>query len=361
MDPIVWLKFSTIYSGSIYLRSAGSLFHRPLLRLRPPLALVIAAFCSAIFCSCTAVNLPESEADSLNISIFDDVHCLDLAAQPQPSWSKLSVAAPPRNGHSITALGSAGALLFGGSDDNGPNNSIYLFDRSGPGGHWRWQCLDSDIESAKPQARELHAAVWLPASGELIISGGRGAEEMLHDCWAFSLADRRWRLLGQCPQRCSHSLAVLPAVSSSSLLPISSSVSLISFGGSDGLAFFNELAIYNSSGVRPDQSLSGWCEQCNGPPGWKLLAGHSSGQDVENNDKRSSQQSESELPAPRFAHALVSLSSDSVSSSPAPSVRLLLFGGLNAEQDFNDIWILNIKSIDQSNGETREQKTVDKQ
>jgi hypothetical protein len=299
-----------------------------------------------------SISLPDSQPEDdslpLGITIYKDFYMFDVQ---NAKWIKINETIQ-RNGHTLTAIDASSAVLFGGSDDCGPCNSLYLLEVSSSNPSLVTISLIEPKQQNEeiPSARELHSAIWSKTSGELIISGGRGTDEVLHDCWAFHVEKRIWRLISQTPQRCSHSLiAAAPCEINSNIL----SMDLFSFGGSDGLAFFNECSVFSSAGVQLTQSPKQYCTACNGPPGWKLLAGKSSGQTIEEKQTESENKIEEKkhsFPDPRFAQCLIPMTEDIDLSSHQGNfhTRAILFGGINQENDFNDIWILSLKQINQS-------------
>jgi len=244
------------------------------------------------------------------------------------AWSRLPDHgdAPQRNGHSAVvcapstaAGGEACMLVFGGSNAEGPQSSLWRYGLSGANAA-RWTQVQTRGEA--PEARELHAACIVQMDGGeqlMLVSGGRGVGGLLNTFHALRIpADGgrwEWNLVGQCPPRAAHSMLPLNTSSGAPVLTAftppapaapataaatadadiaassvaaataaaspasppafpSGSIPLLLFGGSDGSMFYNDVLSFalhpsalNSMARAPPPA----CPNCQGPPGWSML------------------------------------------------------------------------------------------
>lgn len=259
--------------------------------------------------------------------------CVRLPAETW-RWTKLpdSGDAPQRNGHTAillddappssaavapAAASSAQMIVFGGSDKDGPSSAVWCYHLA----THSWTPIATSGHS--PEPRELHAACIVEVSHTrwMVITGGRGIASLLNTCHALRLpsatqtdgganvADWEWRLVGQSPSRCAHSMCalraapagapVLPILETQSPTPIPAapvdaasaavaaaatigttaaastptSASLLLFGGTDGVMFYNDVLSFSftPSALSASSAPPPACAACQGPPGWTIL------------------------------------------------------------------------------------------
>ena len=317
------------------------------------------------------IRLPASQHATPTVTFYSDVWQLDLSAF---EWHKCEVKAanpPRRNGHTAWVRGDS-MWLVGGSDEDGPSNSVWRLDAT----DWQWQEVKADSgECGVWDGRELHGMA-VEAGGERVwLCGGRSENGVLNTRHALQIDDLTalWSLSGWAPARCAHSLMVLrangwdsvrqpaaavdeeakehltTALDSLSIAP-QTPPSLLMFGGTDGLTFYNDVTLLSPS---TSAATTTTCPTCNGPLGCHRLGGgakadnqpqpthndtpQSSGTKQNNKHKKRSKSDVTGWPAHRFAHSLT-------------AVRLcdgragyVLFGGMDEERDMNDAHVLTIE------------------
>jgi hypothetical protein len=125
--------------------------------------------------------------------IMGDAWILDLL--PSPRWSRVDAIGPapaPRFAHGATfdRLGNA-LIVFGGTTATGKSNECWALRLDDPA-HWEPVV---PIGPAPPP-REHTVALYDPARHRVIVLGGVGSYEALHDVWTLQLGDMpRWELL----------------------------------------------------------------------------------------------------------------------------------------------------------------------
>jgi hypothetical protein len=110
----------------------------------------------------------------------DDLWSLDIAAS---DWQELKPAGSKpaaRMNPSLVSDEAGRALLFGGNTGDGPTADVWAFDPAAGG--WTQLAASADL----PPARDSHAAVWNPATRQMIVFGGSGDNGALNDLWAFT-------------------------------------------------------------------------------------------------------------------------------------------------------------------------------
>ena len=113
-------------------------------------------------------------------------------------WSEVEPAGPApsaRSGHTWTVdPSSAVAYLFGGAGVAADGTAalvvddLWAYDLTADA----WQALQPT--DATPEARRDHAAAWIDGLG-LVVAGGRGADGVLDDLWAYDPNANDWRML----------------------------------------------------------------------------------------------------------------------------------------------------------------------
>lgn len=104
---------------------------------------------------------------------------------PQAGWGPILSNSPlsPRQQHTAVSTGKA-ALIWGGFDGAKRLGDGAKYDGT------TWSALSPE---AALDARNLHAAVWIPATGEMIIWGGQGAGGLLNSGARFVDASNTWK------------------------------------------------------------------------------------------------------------------------------------------------------------------------
>lgn len=218
-----------------------------------------------------------------------DVHMLDLTASPKPVWAVVETcgAEPPvRNSHSAVVIGGE-MVVFGGANGEGPLGDALCLDLSSRA--WRTAPVAG---GEVPGPREMHAACATGgASPSMFVVGGRqGDGTICSDLWQLQAPvvdeDWSWRRLAD------HDEAICACA-----LEALGDGRLLLFGGWDGgISISRTSSIYNSS----DNT---WCTELGVEP----------------------------APPSRFAHA---------SALAADGRSVYIFGGINVEQDLDDLLLL---------------------
>lgn len=249
--------------------------------------------------------------------VFNDLYVLHTQTQ---QWTQVQVEGDvpaPRNSHAAILLpasqqqqeheGSSTMLIYGGSSpQQGTLNDVVLLqiptDSKVPH-QWQRQAVSSGL-APEPAPRELHCAAQIPGTGARTICfvGGRTQDgELCSDLLLLSIDSWTWRAQ-HAPgdwRRCSHVAGVIDKA-------------LVSMGGWDG------------ERIRDD---------C-----WRFRAGRWALASVEtdNSKKRGAEDPEShaelEQTLERFGHCACQVD--------GPVSGLLVFGGMNATQDLNDLVLL---------------------
>ena len=329
------------------------------------------------------IRLPATQHANPTVTFYSDVWQLDLASF---DWHKRDpttapTPAPRRNGHTAW-LRDGSMWVVGGSDENGPAGTVWRLDV----GEWQWyEVKVSEGECGAWDGRELHGMA-VEGGGERVwLCGGRSENGVLTTRHALELTSSGavWSQMASSPARCAHSLVTLQtsgpiaapkpaaandeeakqqltAVVDALSLQHSTPPSLLLFGGTDGLTFYNDLTLLTAATLPAAAAATTACPTCNGPLGCHRLGGgakadnQNRGNDTEEVDgggksgKRGKKRGKDGLngwPAHRFAHSLT-------------AVRLrdgragyVLFGGMDEERDMNDAHVLTVELL-------RDQPTV---
>jgi hypothetical protein len=290
--------------------------------------------------------------------IFNDLWSLQIFSSPnhdgyECTWTLLhdgqvssaskaqSRAGPKRNAHSAHLL-SDKMFIVCGSDENGPSNDVYALDLSS----MLWNNLTSAYPSKHsfvPAPREMHTSATL--NGKIIVCGGRGLESMLDDLLEFDITTCRWNLVGLTPDRCASAACIvfLQKGSDSSSQKVAK---LALIGGADASGINADTMLYDISHRNTPRNYLdtknniniqfGRCQDCHGLSGWsKLVEDQAAKRTVSDNTSSSNIISNDvdEIPFPaRMAHAVAMFDDD----------RIILFGGINENEDLNDTYILDL-------------------
>ncbi|OQS07458.1 hypothetical protein THRCLA_00531 [Thraustotheca clavata] len=139
-------------------------------------------------------------------AVYNDVHIFNTDTV---AWSQLvpcNKPPPPRNAHVAIAI-PKGMVVFGGSSPSeGPMNDVFLLKLQEEQVEW----IPITCNGSPVVKRELHAAVLLPNSNSIYISGGRLQDGQLAkeyavldtDTWNWQIHNSQWR-------RCGHVAGVL--------------------------------------------------------------------------------------------------------------------------------------------------------
>ena len=328
------------------------------------------------------IRLPTSEHAAPTVTFYSDVWQLDLATL---AWRRCEVAgsAPSRNGHTAWMRGGS-MWTIGGSDESGPASSVWRLDLS----EWRWH--EVEVAASKDSGadggwdgRELHGMAVEEGGERVWLCGGRSENGVLTTRHALDLSDptARWSHSCAAPARCAHSLLTLqsnqpgaepqPAAAkaeeeakqqiSSGLHSLSLNSgqlpSLLLFGGTDGLTFYNDLTVLLPPPRTARAADSTACATCNGPLGCHRLGGGAkadnakqggaasqadeaagSGQTGKGGGKKRDKRTANDWPAHRFAHSLTAV------RTRDGRAGYLLFGGMDEERDMNDAHVLTIET-----------------
>ena len=238
------------------------------------------------------VTLPSSSSSfssQPSVSFLSDVWSLDTRDW---RWQRMQTTGRTlaRNGHCSVVWRDA-MYVIGGSDEDGPSAALLRLDLSS----WAWSELKTSGDEV--EGRELHAVALEEEAGRLWLVGGRSECGVLNSVYTLQLSSGEWRQVGKAPPRCAHSLLLMPQQRTASAeekeqlsasltsLPLTASASaaprlpaLLMLGGTDGLAFFNDVTIFLPPASSPQpSSLSPalLCPDCNGPAYWHRLGGGS--------------------------------------------------------------------------------------
>ncbi|TMW58232.1 hypothetical protein Poli38472_011820 [Pythium oligandrum] len=249
--------------------------------------------------------------DPTECIVYDDVHIFSTRTR---QWRQPDVEGwmpQPRNAHAAIRLpdqdGQHRILIYGGSSpSHGAFDDLYVLemsieDRAAP---LRWDRIeDKQSEGAQdeiPEARELHIATFL-TDKQVCFSGGRNRDgSICTDMALLDIESWRWQLVPICEwNRCSHAAGLVDGT-------------LVSFGGWNGGAITDDTWEY------ADNEESWLSAQITSP----------------SKDEKDPERDETQIPE-RFGHCGCTIQPNK--DSPT---GLLVFGGMNGEQDLNDlVWI----------------------
>jgi N-acetylneuraminic acid mutarotase len=182
--------------------------------------------------------MPALLADALSLLDRGRESLSKLAAAAKPNdpsspvrqLPRAGTVPPPRESHSITAIG-AKLYVFGGFDGARVLNDLYVFDTHA--GLWS-QLVHTGIS---PAARAGHSATALGTPAHLVVFGGANSSRRFADVQLFDTADSHWQkpaVRGRPPAPRYYHCACLARGS------------LLIFGGSDGSACLADLHALNT-------------------------------------------------------------------------------------------------------------------
>lgn len=219
-------------------------------------------------------------------------------------------------------------LIYGGSSpDDGAFNDAFVLqipvagNEPGVKEHLKWEKLEC-CTGEKPEGRELHCATLLPgltSSSPLIcFSGGRNLDgNICTDMAVLNFKSWEWQLVPICEwNRCSHAAGLVNGA-------------LVSFGGFDGGAIRNDCWEYYDD-------AESWMRANTG-------GGNNDAGDTDGHEKTDCPET---LPAPsvleRFGHAgcAITINSRPADKEKTAKQALLVFGGMNASSDLNDLVLI---------------------
>jgi Galactose oxidase, central domain len=119
---------------------------------------------------------------SNNSPYLGDLWAYDTADR---SWSEIETNNPPaRNLYSLVRNPVTGNLiLFGGASKDGLRGDIWIFDVEEDS--WSAEVIDPNISELIPP-RDSHDAVWLEDAAVMLMFGGRDDSGMLNDLWIYA-------------------------------------------------------------------------------------------------------------------------------------------------------------------------------
>jgi len=289
----------------------------------------------------------DSTTGEMELRILHDCFLLDIDSL---TWRGCQISNPlPRNGHAAFLVDTT-MYIVGGSDENGAHNDVYSMnlDHLLDTGKGEW--LRVNASGPFPQPRELHSGVAIAtASKEAQVSffvlAGRSGPHIFNDSFIFDSGSSSWSSFGRCPARAGHSVVNFDSW-------------LLLFGGVDEVGFQNDLLVRDVPAVlsqsrRATQkakrkhmkgaTINKWTSvslQHSAPSSSSFSSSSSSCSSSSTSSTSASLSSSSRLPDPRFGHSLTAIPT---SDTSRPS-SFVLFGGMNAETDMNDVWLLTLFS-----------------
>ena len=324
------------------------------------------------------IRLPVSQHANPTVTFYSDVWQLDLTSFEWRNCPLKGSTLPTRNGHTAWMRGGS-MWMVGGSDESGPTGSVWRLDVS----EWQWYEVDvKHGECGEWDGRELHGMA-VEESGERVwLCGGRSENGVLNTRHALQLTDTgaAWSSTNSAPARCAHSLLTLhpnhttptatqraadsegeakqqlsAAVDSLSLTR-QTVPSLLLFGGTDGLTFYNDITVLSPPTLSAATAAT-VCPTCNGPIGCQRLGGGAKAdnkppttpaatdheQTIDTNGSKKGKKGKKRTkgsviswPAHRFAHSLTAV------QLRDGRAGYMLFGGMDEECDMNDAHLLTI-------------------
>lgn len=305
-------------------------------------------------------------------AVYNDLYCLDLETLEWKYIGEAGEEVIARNSHSLgVVIGSDEnnyLVIYGGaSPSEGPLADTYYANLSDlkTGMFVKWIRMDTSTDSS-PGPREMHSTCC--HNGRMYIAGGRSETEVLSDVWCLgpipaspdsstscadaTLSDGLIQPSTACPlswikvsslsldaPRCAHGAAIvtLPSISATTSDIVSNTttetnvVAMCLLGGFTGAGVSADLIIADMSSVVASSTSSLSSDSSTTSPcRWRTA-----------NVKGS-------VP-PRFGLAMCVApdwmtpgTSSPVSDSTVSKPGIVVFGGVNAERDLNDFWILNV-------------------
>ena len=204
------------------------------------------------------------------------------------AWTEVTAAGTTpsaRGGHAMVYEPATGkVLLFGGKDDSGVLNDTWTFDVATT----TWTRLEP--ANGSPTARYGHAMTVEDATGKVLVFGGWDSKKYFDSTWVYDPAANSWTSLD--------TQGLLPSASGRAIASLydAATGSVTMFGGTSGSSFLRDVIYF-------DPATSTWTTAETGSP-W---------------------------PTARNGHSW---------STTRPSNVLILFGGWNGKTYFNDLWSL---------------------
>ena len=109
-----------------------------------------------------------------------DLWSLDVSGKDWNEVSPKGVKPSPRSNPSLAGDDKGRMILFGGLTKDGPSAEVWSLDVTS--GEWASVTPSGDA----PTARSSHDAVWSPATGTVIVFGGKGSGGALNDMWVLT-------------------------------------------------------------------------------------------------------------------------------------------------------------------------------
>jgi hypothetical protein len=256
--------------------------------------------------------------DAAESEIYNDVYVFDTRAS---SWTKAPVegeAPTPRNAHAAVALPKRSdsdetrrMLMYGGSSpESGAFSDLFVLHvptKEDTAQTLRWEKLSPTGEI--PEARELHCAL-LQSESNVCFAGGRNLDgKVCTDMALLDVSSWTWQLVPICEwNRCSIAAGVVEG-------------ELISFGGWDG------------GRIRGDA-----CRYADDEESW-LPVPIADARD----DKQPVGPALPDIPE-RFGHCGTTVTMPAEGAGKTRQQGLLVFGGMNAEGDLNDLVLISRRS-----------------
>lgn len=284
-------------------------------------------------------------------AVYNDLYCLDLETLEWKYVGEAGEEVIARNSHSLgVVLGADGhtyLVIYGGaSPSEGPLGDTYYANLSDlrSGMFVNWIRMEVPVE-VSPGQREMHSTCCY--HGRMYIAGGRNETEVLSDIWCLgsSTASSAEGEGSTCPllwtklegfsldtPRCAHGGAIIPFPSDIAGEP--DIVAMCLFGGFTGAGVSADLIMADITPVTSSTTSVSSTTRSICP--WKTV-----------NVK-------GEMPprfglamcvAPNWVNANTTTSSTGVAAVADSSVTrpgLVIFGGVNAERDLNDFWLLQV-------------------
>jgi N-acetylneuraminic acid mutarotase len=255
------------------------------------------------------------------------------------AWKNLNPSGQVPSGRAAMAMvydpASGKVVMFGGIEKNALLGDTWIYD---PGTN-AW--TEVTTTGAGPSARGGHAMVYEPATGKVLLFGGKDDSGVLNDTWTFDVATTTWTRLepanGSPTARYGHAMTVEDATGK-----------VLVFGGWDSKKYFDSTWVYDpvanswtsldTQGLLPAKR-AGHCLVYDPATGGVIMFGGTSGssflRDVIYFDPTTSTWTTAETGSPwpvaRNGHSMVYDSASNV---------LILFGGWDGKTYFNDLWSL---------------------
>ncbi len=109
-----------------------------------------------------------------------DLWSLDVNDKDWNEVSPRGIKPSPRSNPALAGDDKGRMILFGGLTKDGPSAEVWSFDVAS--GEWTSLAISGDA----PSARSSHDGVWNPATGKVVVFGGKGKSGALNDMWVFA-------------------------------------------------------------------------------------------------------------------------------------------------------------------------------